>query len=594
MARAITVDIPPTAIPGTSPGARRRTWLSNGQDETDAVTLTGAALPEERVARGRTLASDSGAPRRSSLPNIDGLSETPDDTVMQPDDAGDEAQFLSPAPPKRRSSSQRSQPTSSRAASLSSSHAGDLSDDASDSQMTNYRPKSPASGSSRQLSTSPATTFFQTLKSRAGDKQALSNTAKETMRKWGVSWGNFRRDTMGSNGSGPSAAPADEVPDAGHGDQRRPDSGTSTVRPSYAEVRAAVEERRERERAPAQEHSSQSNGAVESIPVPPSAKGKHRAESASPDNAPAETYPASTGTAKPGMSARDESPAPLERTDSQASASSHHSASHVFGIPPAEDQRPPSTIHTQPPAPKTMSIPGIHASHRGEVMSMGYAPPPPAAPQEPKKAPLQSVYRLWKNPASDSATSATSTRSEPAPVSQTGFTGRDQDSASPPTSEGDVVAPSASPQPLRPVPPPLPPRAASTNVHSKPEVARSREPDASPSFNSMSRASAALQSIASKDREKRASLTPPSTVPSSPGQEQDRDGSNLSGAESSTPSQEESGLLDRSEQEVSSPPSSSASVTPTPSHPSSPPPAAAPNGRGPPPALPPRRLRATA
>ncbi|TBU50034.1 hypothetical protein BD309DRAFT_946256 [Dichomitus squalens] len=592
MARATTVDIAPTAIPGTSPDARRRPRLSNGQDGTDTptVALTSAPLPEEYVSRGRTLGSDVVAPRRSSLPNFDKTSEPHDDTQLQPDDA-DEAQFLSPTPRERRSPSQHSRSASSRAASLSSSHAGDISDDASDSQTSNYRPKSPASGSSpRQQSTGPATTFLQTLKSRAGDKQALSNTAKETMRKWGVSWGNFRRDTMGSNGSGQSAASADEVPDAGHGDQRRPDSRTSTVRPSYAEVRAAVETRRERERAPVQEHASRSNGAADPIPVPPSAKGKHRAESASPDNAPGDISPASTGASKLGVSAHDEAPTALERTDSQVSASSHHSASQVFGVPPVEDQRPPSTIHTQPPPPKTMSIPGIHASHRGEVMSMGYAPPPPPVPQEPKKAPLQSVYRLWKNPASDSTTS---TRSEPAPVSQTGFTGRDQDSAPPSISEGDEGAPLASPQPPRPVPPPLPPRAASTTVHSKPEVARSPDLDASPSLNSMSRASAALQSIASKDREKRASLTPPSTAPSLLGQDQDRDGSasgDLSGADPSTPSPEESGSLDRSEQDLSSPPPSSASVTPTPSHPSSPPP----SGRGPPPALPPRRLRAAA
>ena len=597
MARATTVDIASSAAPGTSPGARRRIWFSNGQEEDSATTVTSdnAALQEEHVSRGRTLGSDTVVSRRSSFPAFDSLSETQVTSSVPSDDTGDEAQLLSPTPPKRRSPSRQSRSASSRAASLSSSHAGDISDDASDSQSTNHRPKSPASGSSpRQQSTSPATTFFQTLKSRAGDKQALSNTAKETMRKWGVSWGNFRRETMGNNASGQSAGSADEVPDAGHGDQRRPDSRASTARPSYAEVRAAVEERRERERAPAQDHSLRGNGASasEPIPVPPSANGKHRAESASPDNAPADTSSTSTGAAKPGVSARDESPAPLERTASHASASSHHSASQALGIPPPEDERPPSTIHTQPLPPKTMTIPGIHASHRGEVMSMGYVPPQPAVTQEPKKAPLQSVYRLWKNPASGSPSS---TRSEP--VSQTGFTGRDQDSTptQTPTSEGDEVAPLVSPQPPRPVPPPLPPRAASTNVHSKPEVARSPELDGSSSSSSVSRASAALQSIASKDREKRASLTPPSTAPSSPGQDQDGSGTaELSGAAAETLSQNESNPLDRSELDVSSPSSSSASLTPTPSHPPSPPPSTVPNGRGPPPALPPRRLRASA
>ena len=198
---------------------------------------------------------------------------------------------------------------------------------------------------------------------------------------------------------------------------------------------------------------------------------------------------------------------------------------------------------------------------------MGYAPPPPAVPQEQKKAPLQSVYRLWKNPGS-----ATPQQGEPGPVSQTGFSGRDQDSAA----AGPVTeAAPPSMQPTRPVPPPLPPRANSTQaLHTNPDISRPNDGRESPS---QSLASAALQSIVSKDKAKRASLTPPTSTPSSPGQD--------------TGSEEQPGQpfsLDRNGADMTDSP---ASLTPTPSSPPSPPPTIPPIGRGPPPALPPRRQR---
>ncbi|PIL31508.1 hypothetical protein GSI_06210 [Ganoderma sinense ZZ0214-1] len=609
--RANTVDA--TLSVGTSTAAKRRTWFSSAEDESSVSVASpfNATSPEEQDSRGRRLDADTLAARRSSLPNFNGVSETRDNRIHS-EDVFEEARRLAPALPTRRSPSEHSRSASSRATSISSSHAGDGSDDGSDSQFANFRSKSPANGttSPRQTAASQASTFFQTLKSRAGDKQALSNTAKETMRKWGVSWGNFRRDVAGSGQS-------DEVPDAGHGDQRRPDSRGSTVRPSYADVRAAVEERREpqrEQRAPAQDPAtpasvSRSNGASalasEPIPVPQSSsekgKQKQRADSASPGNeiAPVDSSPASTsGAMKTGASAmtRPESPNMLERTESQVSSSSQQSAGHTLSIvPQEEDHRPPSTIHTQPLPPKTMTIPGIHASHRGEVMSMGYAPPPPAVPLEPRKAPLQSVYRLLKNPAFGSATPAT--RSDLAPVSQSGFTGHDQDSVSAEDASEDVSSTVTSPAPLppRPVPPPLPPRAAPTNAHSKSEVScpSDREPPLSSTSASPSRASAALQSIVSKDREKRASLTPPASVPSSPGQASDA--SRGGEAVDDSPGQESSDSADRSEslEPSSSSPSAasasastSASGSPTPSHTPSPPTSA---GRGPPPALPPRR-----
>ncbi|OSD06159.1 hypothetical protein PYCCODRAFT_1384235 [Trametes coccinea BRFM310] len=582
IARAATTDVASAATLSTSPATRRRSWFPGVQEESDVPVSTSSQASDidEGESRGRSQGPDVTAGRRSSsTPNATHSQDSQDGPSG--DDTGEEGQYLTPTPSHRRSSSQHSRSASSRAASFSS-HAGDVSDDGSEPQMATYRSKSPApSGSSPRQTPSSPSSFLQTLKSRAGDKQALSNTAKEAMRKWGVNWSNFRRDNNAAP-SLPSAPPAEEVPDAGHGDQRRIDTRTQFGRPSYAEVRAAVAERRERDRAPLGEASSRSNTpASEPIPVPQGDKAKEtlQPESTSPAQSRLVASSPSTGTDEGGPP-RSVSPAalPVERSESQVSTSSRESASQILGIAPEEPERPPLPIHTQPPPPKTMTIPGIHASHRGEVMSMGYIAPPPA-PQESKKAPLQSVYRLWKNPGA-----ANSTRSEPAPVSQTGFSGRDQDQAPsaptpPPGSEDRDSAPSASSPPVppaRPVPPPLPPRANSTHVLiSKSEIPRPAEVDS----NVRSPASAALQSIVSKDRVKRASFSPPS----SPGQNGVVDRS-----DTSTPDRPD--MLEREDPEVTDSP---LSLTPVPSSPPTPPAQAA-IGRGPPPALPPRRVRTSA
>ncbi|KAI0375476.1 hypothetical protein BV20DRAFT_1032692 [Pilatotrama ljubarskyi] len=578
--RAATTDVASTSALSSSPAARRRSWFPSVQEESDTTPCapTYVSDVEENDSRGRTPGPDSNIGRRSSsTPNVPTPPNERDEKTPVAEDPGEDSQYLTPTPSSRRSASQNSRSASSRAASFS--HGGDFSDDGSDSQMATYRSKSPAPpGSSPRQTPSSPSTFLQTLKSRAGDKQALSNTAKEAMRKWGVNWGNFRRDHA-ATASAPAAV--EEVPDAGHGDQRRIDSRTQGTRPSYAEVRAAVAERRERELTPLEEASPRSNQheTSEPIPVPQTGKGKEKEKV--PSSSPAQARPAASSP----LAATDEagaprsaSPAtlPVERTQSQVSSSSRESASLALGLAPEEPERPPSPIHTQPPPPKTMTIPGIHVSHRGEVMSMGYVPPPqPPAPQESKKVPLQSVYRLWKNPGAGA-----STRSEPGPVSQNGFSGRDQDSAPPSADESEPSPTPAAPAPRSAVPPPLPPRANSTHVlGSKPEPPPLPERD----LATRSPASAALQSIVSKDRVKRASFSPPS----SPGQSGIAERSEVG-------SSEQPDASDHSNPEVFDSP---VTLTPTPSSPPTPPEAVStpvPSARGPPPALPPRRVRTSA
>ena len=78
------------------------------------------------------------------------------------------------------------------------------------------------------------------------------------------------------------------------------------------------------------------------------------------------------------------------------------------GLLPKEVNPAPG-IRKQPGQAAMMIIPGIHAKHKGEVMSMGSAPSPPLPPtpdtEESKLVPaslrapvMTSVYRLFKTP----------------------------------------------------------------------------------------------------------------------------------------------------------------------------------------------------
>lgn len=189
---------------------------------------------------------------------------------------------------------------------------------------------------------------------------------------------------------------------------------------------------------------------------------------------------------------------------------SHHSQLGQDGVLTAsvgeeEQQQPARPIHTQPPAPKAMTIPGIHASHRGEVMSMGYAPPPPPASEQKKGPAIQSVYRLWKNPSQ--------------PQTQTGFAGLDQDEGAPTEDSSASVTPTpvAAAASVRPTPPPLPPRTISTQVSTQVQLT-SEPPRHPPDLDRTSPpATAALQNIVSKDRSRRASGEGLPSLSGSPG-----------------------------------------------------------------------------
>lgn len=463
---------------------RRRTWLGAPDEEDgDELKLDDG---DEADRRGRTSDSERTPTRRSSSTPL-ALAE--DATQQQPTEAPPlREEYLAPSV-SRRSSSQHSQ-LSERGTSGSATDEESASGPG-DSSSSSWRSKSPGLGSTPNRpnnATSSTAAFLQTLKSRAGDKQALSNTAKEAMRKWGVNWSGLRKENT-TNTHNEDVADGASTP---QNDTRpRTNSAAHRARPSYAEVRAAVERRHQGNSLGADLHS-------DSISIPQDGNGKERARSVSPS--PAEdagsssselSYLAPPSTDTPHKpDSRSSSPA-FERTASGRS---------VPGLMVEEsEERPAAPIHTQPPQARTMTIPGIHASHRGEVMSMGYAPSPP--PPEQKKPAIQSVYRLWnKTP------SQTSRGAESAAVTQTetGFAGRDQDAsaaASAATSDAQAQPEVITPRPV--VPPPLPPRSVSGTLGRSSGAAVTVQ-GAGPSA-----ASAALQSIVSKDRSKRASLEPP-------------------------------------------------------------------------------------
>ncbi|KAI9444942.1 hypothetical protein H4582DRAFT_1912246 [Lactarius indigo] len=343
--------------------------------------------------------------------------------------------------------------------------------------LENLRSSSPEplSGGSNASTRAPAksptfssqSSLLSTLKSRAGDRQALSSTARETVRKWTKD-----RDS--------SAASSEDARDG------RNRSASQKVKSSYADIRAAVDGRREKERR---------NSDASSAPVRIPDRGhKGRTDSVSSlhdrqgssFSSQIESSPASSFVGGPVDLPVDEGALPEQpvirpptidvdgaQVDLDEATESDSTPVTVIS-PPTPVPLPPRPIQSQPSQGKTMTIPGIHARHRGEVMSMGYVPPSPPAAAEAKTG-VSSVYRL----------------PEPA--------GRDDERArsrSPPALNADGAAETAPDSPPatvpRPTAPPLPPRSP-TSLRLVPKVPSGPSP-----------ASEALMSIVSRDELSRA------------------------------------------------------------------------------------------
>ncbi|THH26309.1 hypothetical protein EUX98_g7877 [Antrodiella citrinella] len=472
---------------------RRRTWFGGSWNE-DPENVEGT----DASHRGRQDRADEDISRKSS--STRSSHSTSGEAVQAFSQEDDVNLKLIPPDIPRRSHSH-----SFSAQNIAGPSSESLSTSApGESSMTSFRPQSPPQpgpgGAEKGSPMSP--TFFQTLKSR--DKQAISNTAKETMRKWGVNWGSLRK----GNEAGNSPATArdsfsDENPEA-----KVESMKVHKPRPSYAEVRAAVVQRKEKhgDASATDSHSSDADD-----PRTNEAFSFSRGQTLFPAYSGDSTLSPSTSP-RPGGDGQDSSPSSRSVSPAQRPRTLSRRSNGPEGLPNVDDQPPAVPIHTQPPRPKTMSIPSIHVSHRGDVMSMGYAPPPP--PPEPKKAApvaIQSVYRLWQKPAQENEQESKGSQE----VTPQGARSHDDITVPPAASPSPPsFEPSGATPPGRLAPPPLPPRSTATPVSrmaqtepSKPTVDGERE---------VSPASQALQSIVTKDRTKRASLEPLPPKPTPP------------------------------------------------------------------------------
>ena len=502
-------DVPPTpAPPEVDPSA----FLAPGDidkgphTEGDAnVEANHSPTPPPLPHRGTTLlASRGSSPTPTHSHNHDHLSsanehipraETPDLlTEVLPLDA-----HRPPLRHQNSSSSEKSKKkrflgvrrtTRSPSPSLASnSSSRELSPAPSLEKLRSSSPEPLSGGSSHtsvRLTKSPTvssqSSLFSTLKSRAGDRQALSSTARETMRKWTVSWSGLKKD---KDRGDPNATSSEDARDGR-------DSATSSqkVKSNYADIRAAVDGRREKERRKSD---------VPSVPISIPDRGhKVRADSISSlhdrlgssfssqaGSSPASSFvegsidPPADETALLEQSIKQLPTIDVDGAQVDLEEGTETDSTPVTVIsPPTPAPLPPRPIQSQPSQGKTMTIPSIHARNRGEVMSMGYVPPSPTAAEA--KTGVSSVYRLWKN----------------SPASQSDPASQDDEPRPPPVLNGDGAEttmpgspPATSP---RPTAPPLPPRSP-TSLRPVPRVPSGSSP-----------ASEALMSIASRDEQYRA------------------------------------------------------------------------------------------
>ena len=432
-------------IPSTSSNtARRRSWFMPTRDDASGTESEPSLLHADDVlSRGRPEEATHDLSSSSRSPS------THSDTGLDPYVIRSEPSSLPktppPLPPRRKSTQQpetvETVPTPSKSPQSLFGRVG-----------TNASTNSTGSTTS---------SFFSTLKARATDKEALSQSAKEAVKKWSVNWANLKK--------GPSDEPVPGMDDG------------QVKGSSYAEIRKHVEERHRSVSTPGNPTSTNDTpflNAPDRTPPSPRTQGGSRKLSVSSG--------LSTGSNSDSVNHTAGQDALADRDDTLRDREAETDAT-----PPAPAPHP---IYTQPSAPKMMMIPGIHASHRGEIQSMGYVAPTPE-PVEPKlKAPaIQNVYRLWKGPGSSKE-----------PVESSQSEGVDAGSPRSQTSQSDLsvttpLSPSSPTLLKRLLPPPLPARPAAVRPLQTSMTKASPDPV---EFGNVS-ASEALKSIASLDNNSR-------------------------------------------------------------------------------------------
>ena len=387
----------------TPSGNRRRSWFS-GPNADDAPVLVDQSLDsnDDQLAnedvRGRT-----SHPKVASTGTRSSRSKGMTDVKMT--DLGQGTEDDAQPHLSRRSSRQ--------------SQRDPYSSDFEDSTKSRSNPSVPMprrtsdAASTISSSSSPprASSFLSTLRTR--DRQAIKDSAKEMVHKLGVNWG-LRKDW---NVITTSREPATD------NSRATKDGSSSMVHASYADVRAAVVERKEREKTSTRDATAPGTTGNEISDVPDT-------------------------SSKDAMGSSSLSLPPRTPEQTRRSLSRGRTVTEIDDAPA---ESPLTPILVQPQA-KTMTIPGIHASHRGEVMALGYVAPPPV----PDKNKNSSFYhRLLKTPV------LTDSESSQVPIDAiSGTLGTDDDTPAGPTTG---VATSQT----RPMAPPLPPRSLPASI-SKP------------------------------------------------------------------------------------------------------------------------------
>lgn len=428
----------PSALAAGDP--RRKSWFSNVRlDNASSVApkSTSQVDVNETAKRGRPSETEKQQRAPSQSSHKRDLSPS---TQSEQTDASD-FRSRSPSPQtSRRSSSRHSNKQGAF------SNGGPYLDDTKGTSATrksaeSVRPTTPGSSGNGTLSSA---NFLSSLKSRASDKQALKDTAKETMRKWATNWNSLR------NKDKEAITPTqEELPDYGSVGLQDHDIDTGNPykpRSNYADVRAAVAQRKERGKNNNGDGNSDSEGSVSQSNITESVESKARVAVGSSNLISGRSEDTSLPSARPSTVERL---LPTKRSSpSIATINTDLDANNLsVDIPKS------APIQSQPQA-KIMMIPGIHASHRNDIMSMGYVAPQPLQPSQLNKVGIQgiqNVYRLWKGTSIGQAQSDNSTSanvilsSEPDP----GLLGN----------EGNVPTGSQSITTPRLIPPPLPPRS---------------------------------------------------------------------------------------------------------------------------------------
>ncbi|KAF8347034.1 hypothetical protein F5887DRAFT_1073107 [Amanita rubescens] len=397
---------------GTTPnGTRRRSWFS-GPVADDAPVLVDQPLDssDDQIAnedaRGRTTHPKAMSTGSRSSSSKGGMTDVNSGDLGQ--DTEDSAQSQLFPSPSRRSSSRQSQ---------RDVHASNESEDStkSISGRSTPIPRRTSDAASTMSSSPPASSLLSTLRTR--DRQALKESAKEMARKIRVNWG-FGKDW---NMITASREPATD------NSRATQDGSSSVMHANYADVRAAVAERKEKEK-------TASRDATE-MTVPGTARSE---------------VPEDTSANKDAIVSSSLSlPSSPPENTLRRSLSRGRTTTEIDDVPV---ESPHTPILVQPQG-KTMTIPGIHASHRGEVMALGYVAPPMTVTDKNKN---HSFYRrLLKSESSQDPLDSVS-----------GVSGADEDIGS--LTLGSTTA--GATYQARPMPPPLPPRSSIPNPAINPSM----------------------------------------------------------------------------------------------------------------------------